>query len=135
MKALLKLEFKTLFKNPASLFYVLFPVMLLLVLPPTMGQVDADGNVNIASIVSSVISISLMSNLTMTFGFALLELKKSVILKRIGSTSITKFEAMSTFFMYQILISIFSLFVIFSLVAILDVTSYEGVSFDWGAIN
>lgn len=136
MIALFKLEFKTLFKNPASIFYILMPVMLLLVLPPSMGIKDpATGLVDIGSIVSSVVSISLISNLTMTFGFALLELKKSVILKRIGSTSITKLEAMSTFFLYQTLVAIFVILFTFSIVAILDASRYESSVFYWGTVN
>lgn len=52
------------------------------------------------SIISSIVLMMVMNASLDAFGFSFLEMKKSVLLKRIGATKISKFEAVGSFLLW-----------------------------------
>ena len=68
--------------------------------------VDTDAAFN--PLVANTIAINLIAVTMLTFGYTLMEMKKSIIMKRIGSTSITKPRAMFSFFSYASMFGLFT---------------------------
>lgn len=126
MWALFKLQLKTYFKNPAWMMgYIIITLLLSVFAEITIAPYTQS--------VASVLAISLISIGMMRFAFELMELRKSVIFKRIGSTSITKPQAMFSLFSFSGFTFSLQLAYAFGLVAIFDTTGYA--SFDWTLIN
>lgn len=110
MWSIFKFQYHTWIKNPGSLFSFAIPLLLLLVMAP----MTASGSVDLTTITGNIITINLISTGLMGFGFSMFELKKSVIFKRIGSTQVTKSQAILGFISWYFVVGILSvLFTIF----------------------
>lgn len=130
MWALIRLLASTYFKSPGWLMGYITPTLFLGIFATTIN--DPTGATFTAS-VASVLTITLITQGIMMFGFNLIELRKSVIFKRIGSTAITKPKAMMSFFTWTFistgLIVGYTLF----LTAIFDISNIA--SFNWGDVK
>jgi hypothetical protein len=104
MFALLRLQFKSFIGNPASMFALIMPVIFVSVLATTM----AGSEQAYTSIIANALIINLMSTLMFTFGTNLMEMKNSSLMKRIGSTSITKTGVIASFFIFNAAIGLLS---------------------------
>jgi len=94
MFSLIKLQAVTGMKNPATYMAFVLPLLLVAV----MGSIGVTNDQSYMLLIGNIIAINLIAITMMTFGYTLMDMKKSVIIKRIGSTSITKPVAMSAFF-------------------------------------
>ncbi len=129
MFSLYKLILKTNVKSPSIMFPILMPLIFLLVFA---GSVSPTG-VNAA--VLSVLSISVMQSGLMGFGFNFMALKKSVLLKRIGATKITKFEALMGIALYALTLFVLSTSWTLILTEIFTVTNFfPGEGFIWADV-
>ena len=117
MWALFKLQTRTHFKNPSSMMGIIIMTILLAIFAGIAPN-------TFSTSVAAVLSISLISMGIMQFGFSLLELRKSVIFKRIGSTAITKPQAMFSLFSFSAFTFLIDVLYAFGLVALFDISGY-----------
>lgn len=106
MWALIKLQAKTMIKNPASMMMIIMPILFIGIMGTTFGT--EKGSMN--QIVGNIVTMNMIAVTMMTFGYTLFEMKKSIIMKRIGSTQITKTRAMMAFFAWSSLVGLFTVF-------------------------
>lgn len=113
MGALFKLQAKAYFANIFSKIDFFMAVIFLLVL----GSLASTGlgynnpmlwKANIA-IISSITIFMVMNSALFAFGFSFFEMKNSVLLKRIGATKISKFEAISSFLAWGMTTMLFTI--------------------------
>ncbi len=126
MWALLKLQFKTYFKNPSSIMPYILGIMFIAI----YGSIDT---INFTTSIGNVVTLSMMSGALMGFGFRMFEMRRSVIMKRIGSTSISKFGAMMSFFTFTMIVSLFNFGWIMLWTYVFSATGYAHM--DWGSVN
>ncbi len=129
MFSLYKLILKTNIKSPVIMFPILMPLIFLLMFA---GSIDANA---VNTSVLAVLSITVMQSGLMGFGFNFMGLKKSILLKRIGATKITKFEAMMGIALYALTLFVISTTWTFILAEIFTVTNFfPGEGFIWGDV-
>lgn len=140
MWALIKLQAKTMIKNPASFMMVIMPVLFIGI----MGTSTPQTTDSFTQIVGNVITMNLIAVTMMTFGYTLFEMKKSIIMKRIGSTQITKTRAMMAFFAWSSVVGLFTIFWTMAVASIFTLSgavgqtigdTYVAAKFSWGNIN
>lgn len=122
MLSLYKLVLRTNIKSPIILFPLIFPFILLLMYSVTVpnGLTEAQVDQYIASMLVTVIALTTMQSGLMGFGFNFMNMKHSVLLKRVGATKINKFEVLGAFFLYGITVWFISIVWIFALILILS---------------
>lgn len=107
MGSLYKLITKTNIKSPALAFPLVFPLIMLLMYS-VMIQPDLllQSQVNSAILVMFITAVSLttMQSGLMGFGFNFIKLKKSVMLRRIGATKLTKAQVLGAVVLYGVTI-------------------------------
>lgn len=130
MWALIKLQAKTMIKNPASLFMLIMPLIFVSI----MGTSMAENDQAYTQIIGNVITMNLIAVTMMTFGYTLFEMKKSIIMKRIGSTQITKTRAMMAFFAWTSVVGTFTI-VWTMIVAQIFASAGATPNFLWGSIH
>lgn len=116
MKAIIKLQARAFFKNPASIFGILISTVLLLIFGTMMNDMTV--------VVANVITITIITTGLMSFGMIIFELRKSIIMKRIGATSITKPMAIFAFFIWATIEAMMTLAWIFILTILFQATNY-----------
>ncbi len=126
MIALIKLLGRTYYKSPSWITGYIIPALFLAIFSTIPGS-------NLTSSVSIVVTMTLINQGITMFGFNLIELRKSVIFKRIGSTAITKPMAMMAFFIWAFISTGFIIIYIFLLTWIFDATNLS--IFDWDIVN
>gem|GEM_PF-3290271 len=112
MLALYKLVAKTNLKSPTISFPLIFPIIIMLLLStgvvinPDLKSVDNVTQVNnqITNIFVTVVAIVTMQTGLMGFGFNFMNLKKSVMLRRIGATKLKKSEVIGAMIGYGLTI-------------------------------
>ncbi len=121
MFSLYKLILKTNLKSPSIIFPFIMPLIFLLMFA---GGTETNSEVNAA--VVSIISVSVMQSGLMGFGFNFMALKKSVLLKRIGATKITKPKAMMGIALYALTLFVISFSWTLILTAIFSASHFFG---------
>lgn len=132
MTHLYKLVLKTNIKSPNIIFPFAMPLLFILILSPgfsTSEQVTVG--------IVSIVSVSTMQSGLMGFGYNFMNLKKSVLLRRIGATKISKFEALMAVIFYGLTIWFISIFWIFSLTAIFSAIGFfeNNAKFLWNGVD
>ncbi len=112
MWPLIKLQFRAWIKSPSPVFTFMIPTIFLLIMQPIAEASALDTN-DITSIIASVVTITMISAGLMNFGFTMFELRKSVIMKRIGSTQMSKPEALVGFFGWHFMLIMLQVIYIF----------------------
>ncbi len=123
MIKLYKLIAKTNFKSPIILFPFVMPLILMLMysvmVPSSLNNIDgAQAFVN--SIFFTLLSITIMQSGLMGVGFNFMNLKKSVMLRRIGATKMNKSEILGAFLLYGLTIFFINIVWAFAIYAIID---------------
>ncbi len=134
MGSLYKLITKTNLKSPTLAFPLVMPVIFLLLystgVPSGMDQSMIDARV--ALFYTTILSITTMQSGLMGFGINFISLKKSVMLKRIGATELTKTDvilATALFGLTLWLISFVFITIVISLLSFMHVySSTAGIS-------
>ncbi len=134
MGSLYKLITKTNLKSPTLAFPLVMPVIFLLLystgVPGGLSQEVMDARV--ALFFTTILSITTMQSGLMGFGINFITLKKSVMLKRIGATELTKTDvilATALFGLTLWLISFIFIIIVISLLSLMHVYSSEaGIS-------
>ncbi len=111
MFTIIKMQARSILRNPASFFIVVFPIILVSVLTSvalanasTLGTEEQLNGV-LSIVLSSVIAITVLSAINNSFGSNFMELKKSIIIKRLGSTQVTKTSAMLGFLLWAVILA------------------------------
>jgi uncharacterized protein (DUF486 family) len=91
MLSLIRLQFKTTFKNPATMMMVLMPLLLVSIFSTAFTFPDSQAY---TAMIGNIITLNLVAVTMLTFGMSLFEMKKSILMKRIGASSITKPQMM-----------------------------------------
>ncbi len=134
MFSLYKLVLKTNVKSPSIMFPIIMPLIFLLIFSPGFTNLES---VNIG--VVSIIAVTTMQSGLMGFGFTFIGLKKSILLKRIGSTKITKFGALMGVALYGLTLFVFTTIWTFILVFLFSVSKFfgqnGGLYFVWANIS
>lgn len=138
MTAIIKMQARTFLRNPSSVFFIIFPIIMMTVL----GSVSTNNLAPEAAsqamllVITNVITITAMSTLLTNFGSNFMELKRSVIIKRLGSTQVTKFEALAGFMIWAIFQTIFSIFyIIFLGVLFTNWTGWMAPEIAWSNVD
>lgn len=109
MWPLIKLQARAWIKSPSPIFTFMIPTIFLLIMQP-IAENSASG---VTGVIASVITITMISAGLMNFGFTMFELRKSVIMKRIGSTQMSKPEALVGFFGWHFMLIMVQVIYIF----------------------
>ncbi len=91
MFSLYRLEIKTMIKSPSIMMPLVFPIILAFFYSTA---IQADGQITAQNGYIILISMSGLSSGLMGFGFRFMNLKTSVLLRRIGASSLTKAEVL-----------------------------------------
>ncbi|BDV03727.1 MAG: hypothetical protein HPPSJP_4480 [Candidatus Hepatoplasma scabrum] len=118
MTALYKLILKTNIKSPALAFPIVTPIVFILVF------VTGTNDQELTTSFFKIISIMLMQSGTFGFGFNMIALKKSIMLKRIGATKIRKWEVLTANILYGWTMLLISLVWTTSFAFILSASGY-----------
>lgn len=118
MTALYKLILKTNIKSPSLAFPIVTPIVFVLVF------ISGTNDEELTTSFFKIISIMLMQSGTFGFGFTMIALKKSIMLKRIGATKITKPEVLTASILYGFTMLLISLVWTTSFTMILSVSGY-----------
>ena len=115
MISLYKLITKTNLKSPAIAFPLVTPIIFILLFSVGIGpDKNADELASIVAIfVVTVLSIQTMQSGLMGFGVNFMEIKNSVLLRRIGATKLNKFDVLGAVFLYGITMWLISFLWIF----------------------
>ncbi len=146
MFTIIKMQARSILRNPASFFIVVFPLILVPVLtsvavfgfengllqtftdPAQVTQATEEFNSVLAIVLSSVIAITILAAINNSFGSNFMELKKSIIIKRLGSTQVTKTNAMLGFLLWAVLLATVQVLYTVFLFWIVDVSGLLEVS-------
>lgn len=118
MSALYKLILKTNIKSPALAFPLVTPIVFVLVF------VTGTNDQELTASFFKIISIMLMQSGTFGFGFNMIALKKSIMLKRIGATKVTKPQVLVASIFYGWTMLLISLIWTTSFTFILSASGY-----------
>lgn len=115
MGSLYKLILKTNIKSPVIAFPLVFPLILILTYSASVNsQESAD------LIIITLLTMMTMQSGLMGFGMNFMNLKKSVLLRRIGATKMSKGEVLGAVMLYGMTIWLISIVWIISLAGIFD---------------
>ncbi len=138
MTAIIKMQARTFLRNPSSVFFIIFPIIMMTVL----GSVSTNGlppeaaSQTMLIVITNVITITTMSTLLTNFGSNFMELKRSVIIKRLGSTQVTKFEALTGFMIFAIFQTIFAIaYIVFLGTLFTNWTGWMAPEISWSLID
>jgi hypothetical protein len=90
----MKLQAKTTFKNPSTLMIMFMPLLLVSILGTAFEQTQH----TYTAIVGNIVTLNLVAVTMITFGVTLFEMRKSILMKRIGASAISKPEMMTAMF-------------------------------------
>lgn len=141
MLKLFKLIAKTNFKSPVIVFPFLMPTIFMLLYSAfTPAGVDA-AQTYVNGIFFTLLAITIMQSGLMGFGFNFMNLKKSVLLRRVGATKMTKAEVLGAFVLYGLALLVINISWSFILFVVLTYAGFfypagtsmsEGIHIDWG---
>ena len=138
MWALIKLQGKTMIKNPSSLMYVFMPLIMVSILSTVFPYASSTSYTNK---ISDIVTMNMVAVTMITFGTSLFEMRKSILMKRIGASSISKQSAMGAFFIFFSAIGLvtitwtMTLGTIFGASGAVKDPSGGQIIFDWSIIN
>lgn len=124
MSSLYKLILKTNIKSPSIAFPLVTPIVFVLVF------VSGTNDEQLTTSFFKIVSVLLMQSGTFGFGFNMIALKKSVMLKRIGATKITKPQVLMASIFYGWTMLLISLIWTTSFTFILSASGYYQSSAD-----
>ncbi len=115
MGSLYKLITKTNLKSPMTAFPLIFPLIMILMYSVLIPEDLSVQEVNSAILIVLMTAISLitMQSGLMGFGFNFVKLKKSVMLRRIGATKLSKTDVLGAVVLYGLTIWLISMIWIF----------------------
>lgn len=114
MSSLYKLITKTNIKSPIIAFPLVMPLIFLLLYSVLIDVgLGDDVNNKVASFYVTILSITTMQSGLMGFGINFISIKKSVLLRRIGATELTKFDVISATVLYGLTLYLISFIWIF----------------------
>lgn len=90
MGAILKNQFRTFLRNPGSMFMFIFPLVMVVTLISVVNATPGTGQKELMAIYASLLTIGVMSVVNTSFGANFMELRTSSLIKRLGTTQITK---------------------------------------------
>lgn len=148
MKSLYKLITVTNLKSPIIFFPIMMPLIfsLLYTVMVSLQPTPELRQIFVNSTLITTLSITTMQSGLQGFGLNFMNLKKSVLLRRIGVTQLTKLEVLGAVILYGMTIWAISFLWIIALAAIFssagmywgennsDIYRIQFTSFDWGRI-
>ena len=102
MGSLFKLQAKSALKNPTTYMSLVMATIFMIVFGAVFSVGSEGSSVGTGIALGVVISMIMLNNANNAFGYSLFTLKDSIMLKRIGSTKITKFGAVVSFILWGI---------------------------------
>ena len=110
MWTIIKMQARTMRRNPSIFFIVIFPIVMVSVLSSvainTAGSDQIAQEAALLGVLASVLVITILSSVNNYFGSNFMELKQSIIIKRLGSTQVTKTDAMAGFLLWALILAI-----------------------------
>ena len=128
MFAIYKLILRTNIKSPSIAFPLVMPFMFMLILSPgfTNSELSTAG-------IISLLAVGTMQAGLMGFGFTFISLKKSILLRRIGATQITKTQVLSGIGLYGLSLWAVQLIWTFTWAFLFGLFMFEPMN--WGSIH
>ncbi len=133
MKSLYKLVVKTNIKGPSIAFPIIMPFVFILLYSAVMVlKPDQTINQAVAAIYVTILSITTMQSGLMGFGINFITIKKSVLLRRIGATELSKMDVVLAMILFGLTLWVISFVwillvtVIFTYAGIFYVTDFNG---------
>ncbi|BDV02223.1 MAG: hypothetical protein HPAVJP_1120 [Candidatus Hepatoplasma vulgare] len=130
MWSFFKLQAKVRFKSPELIFPIIFPLVLTLLFG---SYFESDSEVTRAY--GALIALSIMQGGLFGMGFTLIDTKESVLMKRVGATSITKRGILIGLMMVTLIVMLITLLWQTILFAIFSGTGiFNNYDMQWGQI-
>lgn len=123
MGSLYKLVLKTNIKGPALAFPLIMPLVFILLYSTGMDKFESLSllNAQVAAVFSTILMMITMQSGLMGFGINFITIKKSVLLRRIGATELSKMDVIIAMILFGLTLWIISLVWIFIVVVLFTV--------------
>jgi len=98
MGAIIKNQFRTFLRNPGSIFMFVFPLVMIVTLISVENVLDIPQSAKQAGLLviyANLIVIGVMSVINSSFGSNFMELRTSSLIKRLGTTQVTKSQLLT----------------------------------------
>ncbi len=139
MGAILKNQFRTFLRNPGSMFMFIFPLVMVVTLISVVNATPGTGQKELMAIYASLLTIGVMSVVNTSFGANFMELRTSSLIKRLGTTQITKPQLLMGYVLWTIFQSFLEIVWVTFLMLfftswthlLIDISLFKGASIDW----
>lgn len=131
MWSFFKLQARVRFKSPELIFPILFPLIMTVLLAPHFTS-----NESVVTAYGALIALSVMQGGLFGMGFTLIDIKESVLMKRVGATKITKAGILTGLMMVTVVIMLITILwqtILFAIFSGTDV--FNGFTMEWGTIS
>ncbi len=139
MWAVYKLRARTYFHSPSAYMLIFIALIYLAIFGTIVGTNFGDdpimGPVALANVFGIILTLLIMSSASYQFGFEFLDMKKSVLLRRIGASKVNKSVVVGSFILWALTVLMIVVVFVFFLIAIFSSASGLLPKFNWKTVN
>ncbi len=144
MGAVYKLRARTYFHSPSAYMLIFISIIYIAIFGTIVTtnvaelspeQAEVAGPIALANVFGIILTLLIMSSASYQFGFEFLDMKKSVLLRRIGASKVNKSAVVGSFILWALTVLFIVVIFVFSLIAIFSTASGLLPNFNWEDVN